>query len=197
MSTPGSTPPMAASNEADAAQLDVARAEGAAYRRALEAMRKKSGAVVKQAGQFIVALIQEDAEGVYAREDGHLVWHEVPEDANGHLEIAVADAGDGRFVPGLDITVTVSHDGRQVLNTRLPFLWHPFLHHYGANFVMPGEGNYDVQVHIDPPGFMRHDPVNGKRYGHPVEVSFLAVPFKPGRKPSPHAHPRAKDTPER
>jgi hypothetical protein len=195
MSTPSSTPPMGSSNEADPDQLDVARAEGAAYRRALEAMREESGAVVKRAGEFVVVLVQEDAEGMYALEDGRLVWHEAPEDANGHLEIAVADAADGRFVPALDITVTVSRDGRPVLDTRLPFLWHPFLYHYGTNFTMPGAGEYDVRVHIDPPTFMRHDPVNGKRYEQPVEVDFPAVRFEPGRKPSPDASPRAAGTP--
>ncbi|MFI9008009.1 iron transporter [Actinosynnema sp. NPDC053489] len=195
MSTPGSTPPMSPSNEADPDQLDVARAEGAAYRRALEAMREESGAVVKQAGEYLVVLVQEDAEGMYELRDGRLVWQEAPEDANGHLEIAVADAADGRFVPGLDVTVTVSRGGEKVLDTRLPFLWHPFLHHYGTNFTMAGEGEHDVQVHIDPPTFMRHDPVNGKRFEHPVEVAFLGVPFKPGRKPSPDAQPRAAGTP--
>ena len=186
---------MAASNEADPDQLDVARAEGAAYRKALEAMREESGAVIKQAGEYLVALVQEDAEGMYARQDGRLVWQEAAEDANGHLEIAVADAADGRFVPGLDVTVTVTLDGEEVLDTRLPFLWHPLLHHYGTDFTMPGAGDYDVQVHIEPPGFTRHDPVNGKRYEGPVEVAFLAVPFKPGRKPSPDARPRAEGAP--
>lgn len=190
MSTPSTTPPTGASNEADPDQLDVARAEGDAYLRALEAMREESGAVVKHAGDFLVALVQENAEGMYEPRDGRLVWHEAPEDANGHLEVAVADAADGRFVPGLDVSVTVSRGGERVLDTRLPFLWHPFLHHYGTNFTMPGAGAYDVQVHIDPPTFMRHDPVNGKRYEHPVEVAFLNVEFEPGRKPSPDAQPR-------
>ncbi|GGP78929.1 iron transporter [Saccharothrix coeruleofusca] len=191
MSTPSTTPPTGASNEAEPDQLGLARAEGDAYLRSLEAMREESGAVVKRAGDFLVALVQEDAEGMYELRGGRLVWHEAPEEANGHLEIAVADAADGRFVPGLDVTVTVSRGGADVLDTRLPFLWHPFLHHYGTNFTMPGAGAYDVQVHIDPPTFMRHDPVNGRRYEQPVEVAFLNVAFEPGRKPSPDARPRA------
>jgi hypothetical protein len=42
------TPPMAASSEAEPDQLDVARAEGGAYARALAAMDEESGAVTRR-----------------------------------------------------------------------------------------------------------------------------------------------------
>jgi hypothetical protein len=108
MSTPHHQPPLRASNEAQPQQPDIARIEGDGYRRALQAMAEESGASVKAAGDYIVALVQEDAQGMYGWEGDRLVWREAAEHANGHLEIAVADAADGRFVPGLDITVTVS-----------------------------------------------------------------------------------------
>jgi hypothetical protein len=72
----------------------------------------------------------------------------------------------------------------------MPFLWHPYLYHYGTNARVPGEGPYTVRVRIDPPAFMRHDPVNGRRYERPVEVVFEDRGFTPGRKPSPDAQPR-------
>lgn len=195
MSTSPHTPPARASNEAEPEQLDIARGEGEAYRQALHAMQEESGATLERAGDYLVAFVQEGAEGMYALEDGQLVWREAPEDANAHLEIAVADAGDGRFVPGLNIQLTVSDGNHEVFTTQVPFLWHPFLHHYGCNAKVPGKGPFTVQVHIDPPTFMRHDPVNGKRYADPVEVTFLDVPFEPGRKPSPDARPRGAETP--
>ncbi|MGW5053875.1 iron transporter [Actinokineospora sp. NPDC004072] len=186
---------MEPSNEAQPEQLEVAKAEGAAYHRALAAMREESGAVLQRAGDYLVALVQEDAEGMYALRDGRLEWDEAPTDANGHLEIAVADAADGRFIPGLDVEVRVTRGAEVVLDTHLPFLWHPYLYHYGTNFTMPSEGPYDIHVHIAPPTFMRHDPINGKRYEHPVDLDFQAIPFTPGRKPSPEASPRAAGTP--
>ncbi|OLR93623.1 iron transporter [Actinokineospora bangkokensis] len=193
LTTPPRTPPMSASNEADPDQLQVAREQGEAYHRALNAMLEESGGVVERAGEYTVVLVQEGAEGMYGLHDGELVWHEAAEGANGHLEVAVADAADGRFVPGLEVTATVLRGDRPLFTAHLPFLWHPFLHHYGANVRIPGEGAYTVQVRIEPPAFMRHDPVNGKRYAEPVDVTFTDVTFRPGRKPSPEAGPRGED----
>jgi uncharacterized protein involved in high-affinity Fe2+ transport len=195
MTTEPTTPPMAASNEAEPDQLDVARAEGGAYARALEAMDEESGAVTRRAGDYLVAFVQENAEGMYELADGRLVWREAPEEANAHLEIAVADAADGRFVPGLDVTLTLLEGDEELFSTTMPFLWHPYLYHYGTNARVPGEGPYTVRVRIDPPAWMRHDPVNGKRYERPVDVEFEDRRFTPGRKPSPDAQPRGTDSP--
>jgi hypothetical protein len=181
---------MSPSNEAEEDQLDVARQEGDAYARALLAMDEESGATLRRAGQYLVAFVQEDAEGMYGFEGSELVWYEAPEEANAHFEIAVADSADGRFVPGLEISLSVLEGDREVIRTELPFLWHPFLHHYGINARVPGEGPYTVRAVIEPPRYLRHDPVNGKRYPEQVEVEFENQHFTPGRKPSPDAAPR-------
>ena len=195
MTTEPHTPPMQASNEAEPAQLEIARAQGDTYAQALRAMDEESGAVTQRAGDYLVAFVQENAEGMYELADGRLVWREASEDADAHLEIAVADAADGRFVPGLDITLTVLGGDRELFTTTVPFLWHPYLYHYGTNAGVPGEGPYSVRVRIEPPAFMRHDPVNGKRYQQPVELVFDDRRFTPGRKPSPQAQPRGPDAP--
>jgi len=195
MTTQPHTPPMGASNEAEPDQLEIARAQGGTYAKALEAMDEESGAVTQRAGDYLVAFVQENAEGMYELADGRLVWREAAEQANVHLEIAVADAADGRFVPALDITLTVLDGDRELFTTTMPFLWHPYLYHYGTNARVPGEGPYTVRVRIDPPAFMRHDPVNGKRYEQPVELVFADRRFTPGRKPSPGATPRGEDAP--
>lgn len=194
--TPAVVPPMDESNEAEPEQLDTARRQGDAYGAALKAMQEEDGAAVAEAGNFRVALVNEQAEGMYAPDgDGGLVWREAPEDANAHIEVAVADLADGRFVPGLDVTVTVLDGERELFRQQAPFLWHPFLHHYGFNAKVPGEGPFTVAVRIEPPTWMRHDPVNGKRYAEPVDVVFADVGFEPGRKPSPDAGPRGPETP--
>ncbi len=193
--TPAVRPPMEKSNEAEPDQLDVARQQGDAYGAAVQAMAEEDGAALTEAGNFVVALVNEQAEGMYARDGDGLVWREAPEEANAHIEVAVADLADGRFVPGLDVTVTVRDGDRELFREQAPFLWHPFLHHYGFNAKVPGEGPFTVAVHIEPPTWMRHDPRNGKRYADPVDVVFADVSFEPGRKPSPDASPRGAETP--
>ena len=195
-STKAVWPPIEESNEAGPEQLDTAPEPGDAYGRALQAMADEDGVAVIRAGDYVVALITEQAEGMYAPDDsGRLVWREAPEEANAHIEVAVADGADGRFVPGLDVTVTVLDGEQELFGAPAPFLWHPFLHHYGCNVRVPEKGPYTVLVEIAPPSWIRHDPVNGRRYESAVDVVFDDVSFEPGRKPSPDARPRGPDTP--
>ncbi len=140
-STPAVRPPMRESNEAEPEQLDTARRQGDAYGRALHAMAEEDGAAITRAGHYLVALVNEQAEGMYAPDDtGRLVWREAAEEANAHIEVAVADGADGRFVPGLDVTVTVLDGERELFSHPAPFLWHPFLHHSGLDAKVPGGG---------------------------------------------------------
>jgi hypothetical protein len=187
-------PPTSPSNEADRDQSELAADQGAAYARALQAMDEESAAIVHRAGDYLVAFVQEEAEGMDGLEEGRLVWHEPPEEADAHFERAVADGTDGRFVPGLDITLIVSDGERELLRTELPLLWQPFLRHYGINAKVPGEGPYSVYAVIEPPTYLRHDPVNARRYGERVEVEFAGQWFSRGRKPSPDASPRGTST---
>lgn len=195
MTTPAHDPPLAPSNEASEEELVVALEEGDAYAAALKAMADEDGAVTRRAGDYLVAFVNEEAEGMYMLEDGDLVWREAADDANVHLEVAVADAADGRFVPGLSIQVEVTRGGETFVSTELPFLWHPFLYHYGSNARVPDEGPFDVRVRVGAPTFMRHDPINGKRYAGDVVVEFSGVRFANGRKESPEAAPRGEPAP--
>lgn len=63
-----------------------------------------------------------------------------------------------------------------------PFLWHPWLFHYGRNWQVPGDGEYTLRVRIEPPTFHRHDKRNGLRYAEPVEVEFRGVQLETGQK---------------
>ncbi|MDG4824826.1 iron transporter [Asanoa sp. WMMD1127] len=196
MTTEPTYPPMEESNEATRDELRVAREQGDAYGHAIGAMADEDGAATARAGDYLVALVNEEAEGMYMLDDGVLVWREAAPDANVHLEVAVADAGDGRFVPGLRVHVDVERAGKPILtNVELPFLWHPFLYHYGGNAKVPDAGPFEVTVRIAAPTFMRHDPVNGKRYDSRVDVRFENVTFANGRKESPEASPRGADAP--
>lgn len=176
-------PPMKTSDEAKQEQLDMAKAQGQAYQKALEHMaNEEAHGETKSAGNFQVSYVVEAAEGMYHQMDGDLVWQE-PKDENAHIEIVVQDGSDLRFIPGLSVHFTVIDQNDKVIGTHQhPFLWHPWLFHYGRNWKLPGDGEYTIRVHIDAPGFMRHDKENGKRYADPVDVEFSKVKIKTGQK---------------
>ncbi|OYV42229.1 MAG: hypothetical protein B7Z75_13715 [Acidocella sp. 20-57-95] len=172
------------SDEATARQIDLAKQEGALYQRALKYMIEKvaDGGDAKRAGDYLVGYAQERAEGMYVlKGEGRLEWTE-PTDENCHLEVAVTDALDQRFIPGLKIEATLTPEGGTPIGPfEVPFLWHPGLYHYGRSVKVPGGGKYDLKIKIAPPDFMRHDKVNGKRYAETVEVEFSGITITPGQ----------------
>ena len=175
---------MEPSDEADERQLELAREEGDAYGRALQYMMEEVAETggTTEAGDFRVGFAQEEAEGMYhPREDG-LEWVEPDEDENCHLEVAVADAADGRFVPELDVRATlVPEEGSEVGPVEVPYVWHPSLHHYGVNLSLPEDGTYTIRIEVDPPEFPRHDEENGDRYADGATVEFEDVEVETGR----------------
>jgi hypothetical protein len=181
--TTANKPPMKTSDEAKQEQLEMAKEQGRAYKKALEHMANEEAlGETKAAGNYHVSYAVEAAEGMYHLMDGGLVWHE-PQHENAHIEIAVQDGADMRFIPGLTVHVTVVDETNSEVGThQQPFLWHPWLYHYGRNWELPGDGEYTIRVHIDAPDFMRHDKENGKRYADPVDVEFTKVKIKTGQK---------------
>lgn len=179
-----SLPPMDPdTDEADPTQLALARDQGDAYTRALRHMATEVAhdGGEQTVGEYLVGYAVEEAEGMYEWADGELVWRE-PQDENLHVEVAVCDAADGRFIPGLDVRATVmGPDGEEVAAEQLPLLWHPMIYHYGRNVTVPADGEYTLRVHVDPPRFMRHDEVNGCRFREPVDVEFTGVRVKRGQ----------------
>ena len=170
-------------SEATQKQLDLAREQGEAYGRALTYM---TGTVAhdggeQEAGDYLIGYAIEEAEGMYEWTDGSLVWRD-PGEENLHVEVAVRDAGDGRFVPGVKVIATlVDPDGNEVGTHEQPLLWHPMIYHYGRNWVVPSDGEYTLRVRVEPPTFMRHDEVNGRRFVEPVEVEFEKVKVERGQ----------------
>ena len=172
------------SDEADKAQLKMALAEGEAYQKSLAYMvgEVADTGAKKQVGDYIVAIAQERAEGMYMPGDGgELVWKR-PTDENCHLEVSVSDAADKRFIPALEIHATlIPETGEAVGPVKVPFLWHPGLYHYGLNLKVPGNGRYKVRIHIAAPTFGRHDAANGKRFEKDVDVEFEDVNVETGQ----------------
>jgi hypothetical protein len=134
------TPPMdPQTDEASSEQLEAARKQGNAYGEALNLMVTKVAhdGREQRAGDYLIAYAVEEAEGMYVLKDGTLEWVK-PENENLHLEIAVRDAADGRFVPCLAVWATlIDPQGREVGTHQQPLLWHPMLYHYGRNWAVP------------------------------------------------------------
>lgn len=181
--TTGAPPMDPGTDEATQHQLDLARAQGDAYGRALEHMtgRVADDGGEQRYGEYLIGYAIEKAEGMYEYDDGDLVWRE-PGQANLHVEVSVRDAGDGRFVPGVTVQVTlIGPDGNGVGPYDHPLLWHPMMYHYGRNWELATDGAYTMRVRVEPPQFMRHDRVNGRRFIDPVEVEFTGVQVERGQ----------------
>lgn len=169
-------------SEADPQQLEIAQAQGEAYGRALVHMTKRVAhdGGEQQAGEYKIGYAVEEAEGMYEWVDGGLRWRE-PDGENLHVEVAVCDRSDGRFVPGVRVLATlIAPNGQEVGTHEQPLLWHPMIYHYGRNWTVPTDGEYTLRVRVDPPTFMRHDEVNGCRFTDPVEVEFTGVKVQRG-----------------
>jgi uncharacterized protein involved in high-affinity Fe2+ transport len=141
--------------------------------------------MTKEVDGYIISIALKDADGMYWPDsDTTLTWLKPSEAMNKHLEIAVQDAADGRFVPGLRLRASVTSTGGDIMyEDDLPFLWHPFLWHYGSNFHLDGAGKYNFEVTIMQPQFGRHDQTEGRRYQHDTIVNFDKVQLRPGRQP--------------
>lgn len=174
---------MESSDEATERELEFARRQGAALDETLRYMITDEAHGRETAvGEYLVGFAVEHAEGIYQWRGGRLCWVS-PEEENAHLEVSVRDGADGRFLPGLRVLLTVTAaDGHVIGTHEQPFLWHPWLYHYGRNWVLPGDGVYHLRIHIDPPAWGRHDLKNGYRYTQPVDVEFQEVEIQTGRK---------------
>ena len=169
-------------DEASETQLELARNQGEAFRAALDHMIEEVAqtGVKKEVGDYVVAIAIEKAEGLYSLSGDELTWNE-PDTENAHIEVAVSDASDGRLVPGLDVSVTVTApDGKVLGPYSQDLVWHPMIYHYARNWTLPGDGTYSVKVEFDAPTFHRHDKVNGKRFTEPVSVVFNGVDIETG-----------------
>jgi hypothetical protein len=69
----------------------------------------------------------------------------------------------------------IDPDGNEVGTHEQPLIWHPMISHYGRNCVVPSDGEYTLRVCVEPPTFMRHDEINGRRFTEPVVVEFTGV----------------------
>jgi hypothetical protein len=158
-------------------RLHAARAQGDAYGNAFAQLRATgtTDSGEEYCGDYWIGYAVGPAMGVYEWTAAELAWRE-PEAENLHVAITVRDAGDGRFVPGLRVIVTLIDPTGNVVGSReQPLLWHPMIYHYGGNWKVEASGVHSLQVTVEPPKFMRTDVLNGDRLLAPAEVDFDSV----------------------
>ena len=184
-STPAHAPPMEPSAAATQEELRLAHEQGEAVRKAFVYFAGKEGEQGREqpTGDYLVGCVVKRAEGFYERRDGRLEWRAPEASENAHIDVSVRDGADGRFVPGLTVLATViDGEGREIGTDRHPFVWHPWIYHYGRDWRLPGDGRYAIRIRIEPPDFPRRDRINGRRYADAVEVEFTGVTVATGRK---------------
>lgn len=172
------TPTMIPSEEATTEELDMARQQGDVMGEALAHMISDvaDDGQEKVVGPYLIGYAIEEAEGMYEPDkNGDLIWRE-PERENIHVEVSVRDGADGRFIPHLTVQARLIDSEQNIVGThRQPFVWHPWVYHYGRNWHIQQEGDYTLEVEIKAPDFPRHDKKNGKRYAEDVTARFTAV----------------------
>jgi len=161
----------------------LARKQGRLVLDAVEQMVKEHGGQMTSAGGMLIAAFGEAAQNWWDLSLlGNLQWTEASPSENQHIEVIVMDADDRRMIPCLSVDVTVmSETGDDLGTKRQRMFWSPTAYHYGANWSIPGEGLYDIRVHVGLPEFPRHDKELGRRFTQPVNVLFRGFHLRPGR----------------
>lgn len=174
--------PIFTSDETNDVQRALALAQGEALGRALTHMtaEEADAGAEQEVGDYRIGYAVERAEGLYEFDGTRAVWRE-PEAENAHIEVSVRSAADGRFLPGCRVYATIEGEGFRETHEQ-QMLWHPWLYHYGRNWVIPREGDYTLSIRVEPPLLMRHDKKNGNRYIEPAEVAFQGIRLPLGKK---------------
>lgn len=167
-----------------AKKQEIALEQGKAFTKALNLMKKIDSNVDAETEEYLLTLACEEAEGMYkVQPEGDLLWNIPKKGENVHIEIVVRDKEDLRFIPQLSVYINVfDKNGNEVVSSELPFLWHPFLFHYGADVHLPEDGRYNAEVKIERPDFGRHDENKGKRYEKSIKSKFPTINITTGRK---------------
>jgi len=64
-----------------------------------------------------------------------------------------------------------------------PFMWHPWLYHYGENWRVPKSGkHYRIRARFDVPPWHRYGQNAGRRFAQGAEVEFDDIEIKSGEK---------------
>jgi hypothetical protein len=162
--------------------IDLAKVEGDAVDRPLADVLRVAGAGGSRlrSGDYSVTVLVREARGHWEA-DGRTLRYVGSDSGVGpiaHLDVIVREAATGRIVPELKVRTTVLNSGRKAIGTySLPFMWHPWVSHYGLNVPVPGIGRYTIRVRSDAPSFRRYGGAALKRFNRAIDLEFRGVRF--------------------
>ena len=166
----------------------LAQMTGAAYENTLKEMfHQANDGKTATKGNYFIAMAVEYAEGWWlykADKFLYLAENDMSGKTNAHVEVAVCDTGSKRFLHDLDVTATLYDENNIKIGERNePFMWHPWLFHYGENWRIPkASRHYRLHVHISPPPYRRYGKMLGKQFTEAVDLDFDNVELKTGQK---------------
>lgn len=174
-------------SEAMEAQQELSAQAGKAYANTVQGMYKQANdGRDTVTGDYIVAYAIEYAEGYWHYEGDkfrYMAENDMSGKTNTHVEISVRDAGTGRFMHDLDITAQLKDARGTIIGTmKEPFMWHPWLYHYGENWRIPKSGTYDLVLHIQPPAYHRYGKTAGQHFSQSINLTFHHITLKTGQK---------------
>ena len=181
-STPGTaaasgTPAAESGNLGREEQIELARRQGKAETAVLDWVLANSGPLTGDARltEMRIVFAITPAEGWWDKAGGNkLAWHDAP-DGNVHLRIFVADARDGRLLPGLTVHAALIDANGNQQSVPVDFGWYPLINAYGANVPIDTDSRYTLRVTVDPLPPEHRSFFAGDRFGHPAIVEFLPV----------------------
>lgn len=161
--------------------LALARKEGAAVALSLDKALREPGSkgYRRRSGDYNVTVIVKQASSFWDMQDGELVYS-VPDSGvpTHHIDVSVRDAASGRFVPGLNVRATLLNSRKRETGTFIfPFMWHPWMNHYGLNVTAPAGGLYTIRVRADGPAFRRYGTGALKEFNRSIDVEVRNVRF--------------------
>ncbi len=107
-------------------------------------------------GDWDVSYIVEAAEPWYQAHGSHQSFRPPTGTETHHIEIIPREAGTGRIVPDVPITLELVDESGSVVDTkRLNFYYSTFFH-YANNFSVPTSGSYTLRAELGAPTFLRH-----------------------------------------
>ncbi|HEY5085964.1 MAG TPA: hypothetical protein VII66_01270 [Gemmatimonadaceae bacterium] len=159
---------------------ELAHSEGAAVERSLAEMLHSGRATGSQvrSGDYTVAVAVRRARGYWEARNGKLAY--VTPDSNvgpiAHIDVLIRDEATRRFVPGLRVRAMILDSRRREIDTYLmPFMWGPWMNHYGLNVPVPRGGRYTIRVRADAPSFRRYGSTALKEFNHAINVELHNV----------------------
>ncbi len=165
-------------------QTALSKGAGAGYSNTLKVMftQANEGKDTVQ-GDYFIAFADEYSEGWWHYMNGKFMYMTQNDEGgktNAHIEIAVLNKSSRRFLPDLNVTVTLYDKNKKSLGTKsVPFMWHPWLYHYGENWRIPSSGKqYSAHVHVDAPPYKRYGKQWGNQFAVPVDIDFDNLTIK-------------------